>query len=50
MVGTFGDLFPGDCAAVVGSFGQIEIVQGGGSAALALGAQRGTPLRVHRFE
>jgi hypothetical protein len=34
----------------VGSFGQIEIVQGGGSAALALGAQRGTPLRVHRFE
>jgi S-adenosylmethionine hydrolase len=50
VVGTFGDLFPGDCAAVVGSFGQIEIVQGGGSAALALGAQRGTPLRVHRFE
>jgi S-adenosylmethionine hydrolase len=50
MVGTFGDLFPGDCAALVGSFGQIEIVQGGGSAALALGAQRGAPLRVHRFE
>jgi S-adenosylmethionine hydrolase len=50
LVGTYGDLFPGDCAAVVGSFGQIEIVQGGGSAALALGAQRGTPLRVHRFE
>ena len=50
MVGTFGDLFPGDCAALVGSFGQIEIVQGGGSAALALGAQRGARLRVHRFE
>jgi S-adenosylmethionine hydrolase len=48
LVGTYGDLFPGDCAAVVGSFGQVEVVQGGGSAALALGAQRGTPLRVHR--
>ena len=50
VVGTYGDLFPGDCAAVVGSFGQIEIVQGGGSASLTLGAQRGTPLRVHRSE
>jgi S-adenosylmethionine hydrolase len=50
VVGTYGDLFPGDCAAVVGSFGQVEIVQGGGSAALALAAQRGTPLRVHRLE
>jgi S-adenosylmethionine hydrolase len=50
VVGTYGDLFPGDCAAVVGSFGQIEIVQGGGSAALTLAAQRGTPLRVHRIE
>lgn len=50
VVGTYGDLFPGDCAAVVGSFGQVEIVQGGGSAALTLGAQRGTPLRVHRSE
>jgi S-adenosylmethionine hydrolase len=50
VVGTYGDLFPGDCAAVVGSFGQVEIVQGGGSAARTLGAQRGTPLRVHRNE
>jgi len=50
VVGTYGDLFPGDCAAVVGSFGQLEIVQGGGSAAMTLGAQRGTPLRVHRSE
>jgi S-adenosylmethionine hydrolase len=50
VVGTYGDLFPGDCAAVVGSFGQVEIVQGGGSAVVTLGAQRGTPLRVHRSE
>ena len=50
LVGTYGDVSPGECSAVVGSFGQIEVVQRGGSAATALGAQRGTPLRVHRFE
>jgi S-adenosylmethionine hydrolase len=48
LVGTYRDAAPGDCVAVVGSFGQIEVVKRDGSAALALGAQRGTRLRVHR--
>jgi S-adenosylmethionine hydrolase len=48
LVGTYGDAAAGDCVAVVGSFGQIEVVKRDGSAALALGAQRGTSLRVHR--
>jgi S-adenosylmethionine hydrolase len=48
LVGTYGDAAAGDCVAVVGSFGQIEVVKRHGSAALALGAQRGTSLRVHR--
>jgi S-adenosyl-L-methionine hydrolase (adenosine-forming) len=48
LVGTYGDAEPGDCVAVVGSFGQIEVAKRDGSAALALGAQRGTQLRVHR--
>jgi S-adenosyl-L-methionine hydrolase (adenosine-forming) len=48
LVGTYGDAAPGDCVAVLGSFGQIELIKRDGSAAIALGAQRGTPLRVHR--
>jgi S-adenosylmethionine hydrolase len=48
VVGTYGELAPGGCAAVVGSFGQLEVVERDGSAARTLGAQRGTPFRVHR--
>jgi len=48
IVGTYGELPPGGCASVVGSFGQLEVVERDGSAARTLGAQRGTPLRVHR--
>jgi S-adenosylmethionine hydrolase len=47
--GTYGELPPGGCGAVVGSFGQLEVVERDGSAARTLGAQRGTPLRVHRI-
>ena len=46
---TYGELSPGGSAFVAGSFGQLEMVQGDGSAARTLGAQRGTPLRVHRL-
>ena len=48
LVGTYGELPPGGCASVVGSFGQLEVVERDGSAARTLGAQRGTPLRVHQ--
>jgi S-adenosylmethionine hydrolase len=48
VVGTYGELAPGGCGAVVGSFGQLEVVERDGSAARSLGAQRGTPFRVHR--
>jgi len=47
-VRTYGELSPGGAAFVVGSFGQLEVVERDGSAARTLGAQRGTPLRVHR--
>jgi S-adenosylmethionine hydrolase len=48
IVGTYGELAPGGWGSVVGSFGQLEVVERDGSAARTLGAQRGTPLRVHR--
>jgi S-adenosylmethionine hydrolase len=46
LVGTYADLAPGDCGAVVGSFGQVEVVRRNGSAAGALGAKPGTPVLV----
>jgi S-adenosylmethionine hydrolase len=49
LVAAYGDLDPGACGAVVGSFGQLEVVRRDGSAADTLGAQRGTELRVHRI-
>ena len=50
LVGTFGDVPSGECAACIGSFGQIEVFQRDGSAARALGAQRGARVRVYRSE
>jgi S-adenosyl-L-methionine hydrolase (adenosine-forming) len=46
LVGTYADVEPGALAALVGSFGQLEIAERDGSAARTLGAQRGTPVRV----
>lgn len=46
LVGTYAELLPAACGAVVGSFGQIELVERNGSAARTLNAQRGTPVRV----
>jgi S-adenosyl-L-methionine hydrolase (adenosine-forming) len=46
LVATYSELSPGACGAVVGSFGQIELVERDGSAARTLNAQRGTPVRV----
>lgn len=46
LVATYAELPPGACGAVVGSFGQIELVERNGSAARTLNAQRGTPVRV----
>jgi S-adenosylmethionine hydrolase len=46
LVGTYAELAPGACGAVLGSFGQIELVERDGSAARTLNAQRGTPVRV----
>ena len=48
LAGTYGELPPNGLGAVVGSFGQLEVVVRDGSASRTLGAQRGTPLRVHR--
>jgi S-adenosyl-L-methionine hydrolase (adenosine-forming) len=49
LAGTYGELPRDGLGAVLGSFGQLEVVARDGSAARALGAQRGTPLRVHRI-
>jgi len=46
VVGTYGDLARGECGAVVGSFGQLEVVVREGSAARDLGAKPGTPVLV----
>jgi S-adenosylmethionine hydrolase len=46
VVGTFADVPPGALAALTGSFGQLELFVRNGSAAAALGAQRGTPVGV----
>jgi len=46
VVGTYAELAAGQCGAVVGSFGQLEVVVREGSAALTLGAKPGTPVLV----
>jgi S-adenosylmethionine hydrolase len=46
VVGTYADLPPGGTGAVVGSFGQLELVCRDGSALKALGIQSGAPVRV----
>lgn len=46
VVGTYTDLDPGGCGAVVGSFGQLELVCRDGSAAKELGIQSGARVRV----
>lgn len=46
VVGTYADVVPGDAAAVVGSFGHLEVVCRDGSAAEELGIQSGAPVRV----
>jgi S-adenosyl-L-methionine hydrolase (adenosine-forming) len=46
VVGTYADLGPGELGAVVGSFGQLEIVCRDGSAATELGIQSGARVRV----
>jgi len=44
--GTYGDVPPGEAVAVVGSFGLLEIAVRDGNAAIALGLQRGAPIRL----
>ena len=46
VVGTFADVPPGALAAVVGSFGELEVFARNGSAAALLSAERGTPVDV----
>lgn len=46
VVGTYADVEPGALAALIGSFGQLEIAERDGSAARTLSAQRGMPVRV----
>jgi S-adenosylmethionine hydrolase len=46
VVGTYADLPPGGTGAVIGSFGQLEIVCRDGSARNELGIQSGAPVRV----
>ena len=44
IVGTFGDLRPGEAGALVGSTGLLEVVVNGGSAAQQLGLRSGAPV------
>ncbi len=48
VVGTYGDAPPGALCALIGSSGHLEIARNGGSAAEALRAERGAPVRVMR--
>ena len=48
LVGTYGELARGRAGALVGSQERLEIAVREGSAAAALGARRGTPVRVSR--
>lgn len=44
--GTYGDVAPGEFVAAIGSRDLLEIAQNGGNAAIALGLQRGAPIRL----
>jgi S-adenosylmethionine hydrolase len=46
VVGTYAELAPGAVGAVVGSFGQLEVVCRNDSAETVLGIQSGAPVRV----
>jgi hypothetical protein len=46
LVSTYADVAPGQAAALIGSWGQLEIAVRGSSAAAVLGAKAGTPVRV----
>src|SRR5262245_62410800 len=48
LVGTYGELTRGRAGALVGSHGRLEIAVNAGSAAVALGAGRGTAVVVSR--
>jgi len=48
LVGTYGDLPPGQAGALIGSSGRLEIAVREGSAAAAFKARRGTPVVVSR--
>jgi S-adenosylmethionine hydrolase len=48
LVRTYADVPPGEPCALVGSSGRLELAMNGRSAAAALGAGRGTPVRIRR--
>ena len=48
LVGTYGDLEPGQAGALVGSSGRLEVAVREGSAATRFKARRGTPVVVSR--
>jgi S-adenosylmethionine hydrolase len=48
LVGTYGDLDPGQAGALVGSSGRLEVAVREGSAAARFKARRGTPVVVSR--
>jgi S-adenosylmethionine hydrolase len=48
LVGTYGDLEPGQAGALVGSSGRLEVAVREGSAAARFKARRGTPVVVSR--
>ena len=48
LVGTYGDLAPGQAGALIGSSGRLEIAVREGSAAARFRARRGTPVVVSR--
>jgi S-adenosyl-L-methionine hydrolase (adenosine-forming) len=48
LVGTYGDLGPGQAGALVGSSGRLEVAVREGSAAARFKARRGTPVVVSR--
>jgi hypothetical protein len=48
LVGTYGDLGPGQAGALIGSSGRLEVAVREGSAAARFKARRGTPVLVSR--
>jgi S-adenosylmethionine hydrolase len=48
LVGTYGDLEPGQAGALIGSSGRLEVAVREGSAAARFKARRGTPVLVSR--